>query len=73
MVDCDENSQIARSMARSHLSEVEVRAIMAHQLARYERLQQAEDVIRNESDFETLQLSVAALHTRYSACARAVP
>ena len=73
VVDCDENSQVARAMARSHLSEAEVRAIMAHQLARSERLQQAEDVIRNESDFETLQLRVAALHTRYSACARAAP
>ena len=72
VVDCSEDSQIARTMARSHLSEVEVRAIMAHQLARSERLQQAEDVIRNESNFETLQLRVAALHMRYSAFAQAV-
>lgn len=72
VVDCSEDSQIARTMARSYLSEAEVLAIMAHQLTRSGRLQQAEDVIRNENNFETLQLRVAALHVRYSALAQAV-
>lgn len=72
VVDCAETSQIARTMARSQLSENEVRTIMAHQLSRAQRLQQAEDVIQNESNFETLQLSVAALHQQYRAFAQAV-
>jgi len=73
VVDCDESSQIARTMARSHLSEAEVRAIMATQLPRQERLKQADDILHNESDLETLRLSIAALHDQYLAMAIAKP
>ncbi len=69
VVDCDESSQIARTMARSHLSEAEVRSIMVAQLPRQERLQQADDIIRNESNLASLRSSVAALHEQYSAFA----
>lgn len=66
VVDCDETSQIARCMARSDLSAATVRAIMAQQLARPERLRQADDVLRNESDLETLHGAVAQLHAQYA-------
>lgn len=72
VVDCDESSQIARTMTRSHLSEAEVRAIMATQLPRQERLQQADDIIRNENNLEMLRLSVEALHDQYTAFALAM-
>jgi len=72
VVDCNESSQIARTMARSHLSEAEVRAIMATQLPRQERLKQADDILHNECDLETLRLSVAALHDKYTAFATAI-
>ena len=73
VVDCDESSQVARTMTRSHLSEAEIRAIMANQLPRQQRLQLADDIISNESDLETLRLSVATLHHQYSAFAMARP
>ncbi len=67
VVDCDEASQVQRTMARSHLSEAEVRAILAQQLSRQARLAQADDVIRNEGDLADLRSAVAALHDRYRA------
>lgn len=65
VVDCDEASQVQRTMARSNLSESEVRAILAHQLPRQDRLQRADDIIRNEDGLEALQAAVSALHDRY--------
>ena len=69
VVDCDEQKQIVRAMARSGLSAHEVRAIMATQIARQQRLQQADDVIVNDSDLAHLQQQVAALHQKYLALA----
>jgi len=66
VVDCDETSQVQRTMARSQLSEDAVRAIMAQQLPRQARLAQADDIIRNESDLATLHSAVAILHERYA-------
>ena len=71
VVDCAEATQIARVTARSQLSEQAVRAIMAQQLPRQERLQQADDVIRNEHELEALRVQVAALHQAYLARAHA--
>jgi len=71
VVDCDESSQIQRTKTRSHLSEAEVRAILAHQLTRPARLAQADDIIHNEGALETLRSAVAALHERYSTLAAA--
>ena len=71
VVDCDEASQIQRTMARSRLSEAEVRAILVQQLPRQERLVQADDIIRNEGDLAALRSAVATLHERYRALAAA--
>ncbi len=65
VVDCSESQQIARTMARSHLAEAAVRAIMAAQLPRAERLAQADDVIRNDGDIAHLQAQVLGLHQHY--------
>lgn len=67
VVDCDEQKQIIRAMARSGLSAHEVRAIMATQIARQQRLQQADDVIANDSNLAHLQQQVEALHQKYLA------
>jgi dephospho-CoA kinase len=67
VVDCDERKQIARTMARNGLGAHEVHAIMAAQIARQKRLQQADDVIVNDSDFAHLQQQVEALHQKYLA------
>jgi len=66
VVDCEEDIQVARVIARSRMTEEEVRAIIALQTARAERLKLADDVIRNDSDLDSLAHQVAILHARYS-------
>lgn len=65
VVDCDEDVQIARVMARSGLSNAEVRAIMATQASRSERLAAADDVVLNSEGTEQLFAQVVALHQHY--------
>lgn len=65
VVDCDEPTQIARVMQRSSLTETEVRAIIASQTPRAERLKLADDVIRNDGGLDNLSAQVTALHHRY--------
>lgn len=67
VVDCDEVQQIARTCARSGLSESEVRAIMSQQIERARRLRQADDVISNSGDGSDLGNQVAHLHDLYLA------
>ena len=47
VVDCPEDEQIRRVVARSGLTPAEVRAIMATQLDRGARLRDADDVLDN--------------------------
>ncbi|MEW6313794.1 MAG: dephospho-CoA kinase [Pseudomonadota bacterium] len=65
VVDCAETEQVARTMARSGLREEEVRAIMAAQWPRRERIAQADDVVNNNGSPEVLRQQVEALHRRY--------
>lgn len=65
VIDCDESLQVSRTMQRSGLTAEEVRAIMAAQLPRQERLARANDVLRNDSDIAQLRGQVADLHQRY--------
>lgn len=66
-IDCDESVQIARVMARNGLSEAQVRAIMATQVSRAERLAAADDVITNNGDKALLTPQIARLHAQYLA------
>ncbi|MDR2195745.1 MAG: dephospho-CoA kinase [Gallionellaceae bacterium] len=65
VVDCAEETQRARAMARNGLSESEVRAIMAAQISRAERLELADDVIVNDGGMDALDAKVASLHCFY--------
>lgn len=65
VVDCDETRQIERVMARSGLSENEVRAIMAVQANRLTRLAAADDVVDNDGPCVELHARVSELHQRY--------
>jgi dephospho-CoA kinase len=65
VVDCPEETQVARVRARSGLSEDEVRAIMRGQTPRAGRLAAADDVIDNSGTREALHNQVAALHKKY--------
>ena len=65
VIDCDPAVQVARVMQRSGLGEDEVRAILAAQASREQRLVAADDVIDNGGAQEMLAPQVEALHRRY--------
>lgn len=65
LIDCDESLQIMRAMARSHLSEAEVRAIMAAQCSREQRLALTSDVILNNGTLADLKNQVREKHKKY--------
>ncbi|MGY8625678.1 dephospho-CoA kinase [Chromobacterium violaceum] len=67
VVDCSEEVQVERVMRRSKLSADAVRAIMAAQLPRSERLRRADDVIDNSGGLAELRLQVDAKHSYYLA------
>jgi dephospho-CoA kinase len=71
VVDCSEEQQVARAMQRSQLKESEVRAILAAQLPRAERLKRADDVIDNDGGIEALRQQIQALHAGYLTLAQA--
>ncbi|QDQ26352.1 dephospho-CoA kinase [Chitinimonas arctica] len=65
VVDCPEDVQISRVMRRSQLSEAEIRAIMAKQVTREQRLSQADDIVLNAGDLPQLTDTVKELHRKY--------
>lgn len=65
VVDCPEEAQVTRVKARSGLSDAEVRAIVASQAGRAERLAVADDVIDNSGTLDALRKQVAAFHEKY--------
>ena len=65
VIDCDESLQISRAMQRSNLTADAVRAIMAAQLPRRQRLAGADDVICNDGDIAQLRTQVTDLHQQY--------
>jgi dephospho-CoA kinase len=60
-------------MARSGLDCDEVKAMLAAQASRSERLSAADDVIDNTLSQECLDAQVATLHQRYLAIGRGSP
>jgi dephospho-CoA kinase len=73
VVDCPEDEQVRRVMQRSGLAADEVRAIMAVQVSRPERLARADDVIDNSGTREAMQAQVLHLHNTYRALAALEP
>lgn len=65
VIDCDEQLQIMRTMTRSHLSVEEIKAIMASQLNRNQRLEKADDIIVNNGDIHCLREQVLRMHRNY--------
>lgn len=70
VVDAEESEQIRRTKHRSKLSEGEIRNILAAQTNRQERLDAADDVIRNTRDLKHLEAEVAHLHAHYLSLAQ---
>ena len=65
VIDCPEELQIQRAMARSSLTQSQVESIMNVQLSRALRLQAADDVIFNDSTLEKLTEDSLKIHKKY--------
>jgi len=64
-VDCSEDTQVARVMKRNSMTADAVRAIMAAQATRAQRLAAADDVIDNDNGLAALRPQVERLHQTY--------
>ena len=71
VVDCTEETQIARVMARNGFSREQVLAIMAKQATRAQRLAVANDVVDNDGPVEALTAQVDLLDRTYRALSAA--
>ena len=71
VVDCPEDEQVRRVVARSGLAPDAVRAIMATQLSRSARLARADDVIDNSGPPHAIAPQVERLDRRYRELAAA--
>ena len=70
-IDCPEQVQVARVMARSGLAEAQVRAIMAAQVTREQRRAAADDIILNDDGLDALHPQVTVLHALYLSLSKA--
>ena len=64
VIDCDEQLQISRAMARSQLSQAEAQAILDAQVTRATRLKLADEVIENNGTLAELTESVEKIHQK---------
>lgn len=71
VVDCSEEQQIERVAHRSGLPQEQIRAIIASQASRSERLSVANDVIHNDGEISALRSQVQKLHQHYLSLANA--
>lgn len=70
LIDAPETVQVARTRTRDETSEEQVRAIMAAQMSRQERLALADDVITNDGQLTDLHNALDQLHAQYLEMAR---
>ena len=65
VVDCDEDTQIERLLARDAETIDQARSILAAQASREQRLELADDVVDNGRDIDSARGQVATLDTAY--------
>ena len=65
LIDCDENTQIARVKQRSQLSESEIINIIRAQTPRKNQLNFANYVIENNDSVEKLHEKILEIHQNY--------
>ena len=70
VVDCPEQTQMERLMARDNSSSEQAAEILAAQASREQRLNAADDVIENTGTLADLQRCVQILHRNYSLLAQ---
>ncbi|WP_415893587.1 dephospho-CoA kinase [Neptuniibacter sp. PT8_73] len=71
VVDASEELQLTRTVKRDSSSEDQIKAIMAVQLPRQDRLNKADIVIDNNADLDSLKKQIVKLHTELSRLAEA--
>lgn len=70
VIECDEETQIARVMARNNLTRSAVEAMLAAQTTQMARRDVATEILRNEGDVQSLREHVLALHEKFQQLAR---
>jgi len=65
VIDCNESLQIKRAMARSNLTETEVKAMMDAQVTRATRLHLADEVIENNGSLAELLGRITEIHKKF--------
>jgi len=70
VVDCSEETQLQRLLARDNESEEQARRIIAAQASRTERLSIADDVISSETSLNDTRDAVGSLHESYLTLAK---
>ena len=70
VIDVPESVQVERTITRDNTTEDGVKAIIAAQMKRQDRLAKADDVIVNDQDLAHLQQEVEKLHQTYLEMAR---
>lgn len=66
VIDCSEELQITRVMARDNLTRLQVEAIMRTQATREQRLALADDVIENSGGLDELRAPITELHAKFT-------
>lgn len=69
LIDVPEALQLARTRQRDQVDEAQVRAIIAAQMSRADKCQQADDIICNDGDLASLHQQLDRCHARYLALA----
>lgn len=69
VVDCPETMQLERALLRDGSSETVIKGIMAAQVSRKQRLDEADDVIDNSQDKAYTIVQIEQLHQQYLALA----
>ena len=65
VIDCDESNQIKHTMARSNLSESEVKAIIQTQTPSSVKRTLADEVIENDGSIQNLQKKINKIHKKF--------
>lgn len=65
VIDAAEETQVERAITRDGSDEEVIRAIIASQIGRTERIQRADDLVSNETSLEQLRENIEALHKKY--------
>jgi dephospho-CoA kinase len=72
VVIADENKRVERIQQRDNRSLSEIRSIIANQVNDEKRLQEADDVIENNSNIENLESQSMELHKKYTLLSTAI-